>query len=147
MIFGIGSDICDIRRIEQALAKHGERFEARVFSAGERAKARRRSGGGNRNGMASTYAKRFAAKEAFGKALGTGVGSGGGIYWRDIEVVNLPSGKPTLRLHGGAAAALTSITPLGHEAIVHLSLVDEYPVAQAFVVIEWRSKPASHVTR
>lgn len=136
MIIGIGSDICDITRIEKSLARFGEVFENRVFTKGEQTKARRRIGGGKRNGMASTYAKRFAAKEALGKALGTGVGAGGGIYWRDIEVVNLPTGKPTLKLHGGALAALKYITPKKHEAIIHLSLVDEYPMAQAFVVIE-----------
>lgn len=136
MIIGIGSDICDIQRIEQALARFGARFERRLFTAGEQAKARRRAGGGKRNGTAGTYAKRFAAKEALGKALGTGVGAGGGIFWRDIEVVNLPSGKPTLALHGGALAALGRITPAGHTAQVHVSLVDEYPMAQAFVVIE-----------
>ena len=136
MILGIGSDICDITRIERSLARFGKTFEQRVFTKGEQAKAQRRAGGGKRNGVASTYAKRFAAKEAFGKALGTGVGSGGGIFWRDIEVVNLPSGKPTLALHGGAAAALKQLTPVGHEAVIHISLVDEYPHAQAFVVIE-----------
>lgn len=142
MILGIGNDMCDITRIEKSIARFGEAFEKRVFTSGEQAKARRRAGGGNRNGMASTYAKRFAAKEAFGKALGTGVGSGGGIYWRDIEVVNLPSGKPTLRLAGGALAALEYLTPEGYEAIIHLSLVDEYPMAQAFVIIEVLSKKA-----
>lgn len=137
MIYGIGSDICDITRIEKSLARFGETFENRVFSEGERAKARRRSGGAKRNNTASTYAKRFAAKEAFGKALGTGVGSGGGIYWRDIEVVNLPSGKPTIKLHGGAKEALEYITPKGQQAVIHVSLVDEYPMAQAFVIIEF----------
>ncbi|MFZ4541450.1 MAG: holo-ACP synthase [Rickettsiales bacterium] len=136
MILGIGSDICDITRIEKSLARFGEAFENRVFTLGERAKARRRAGGGNRNGSASTYAKRFAAKEALGKALGTGVGAGGGIYWRNIEVVNLPSGKPTLKLTGGALAALNHLTPAGHKAIIHVSLVDEYPTAQAFVILE-----------
>ena len=136
MILGIGSDICDITRIERSLARFGAAFEQRVFTEGEQAKARRRSGGGKRNGTASTYAKRFAAKEALGKALGTGVGAGGGIFWRDIEVVNLPGGKPTLRLHGGAAAALAYLTPANHHAVIHVSLVDEYPTAQAFVVIE-----------
>ena len=136
MILGIGSDICDITRIERSLARFGEAFENRVFTAGEQAKARRRAGGGKRNGTASTYAKRFAAKEAFGKALGTGVGAGGGIFWRDIEVVNQPSGKPTIELHGGAKAALAYLTPEGYRAVIHLSLVDEYPQAQAFVVIE-----------
>lgn len=136
MILGIGSDICDITRIERSLARFGEAFEQRVFTEGERAKARRRTGGGKRNNTASTYAKRFAAKEALGKALGTGVGAGGGIYWRDIEVVNLPSGKPTIELKGGAKAALDYLTPSGHQAIIHVSLVDEYPHAQAFVIIE-----------
>lgn len=145
MILGIGSDICDITRIEKSLARFGETFENRVFTAGERAKARRRAGGGKRNGTASTYAKRFAAKEALGKALGTGVGSGGGIYWRDIEVVNLPSGKPTLKLHGGAAAALAYLTPASHMAVIHVSLVDEYPTAQAFVVIEAIPAPTARV--
>jgi holo-[acyl-carrier protein] synthase len=143
MILGIGSDICDITRIERSLARFGAAFENRVFTAGEQAKAQRRAGGGKRNNTASTYAKRFAAKEAFGKALGTGVGAGGGIYWRDIEVVNLPSGKPTLALHGGALRALQYATPSGHDAIVHLSLVDEYPHAQAFVVIEAIPLPAA----
>lgn len=136
MILGIGSDICDITRIEKALARFGAAFENRVFTEGERCKARRRAGGGKRNGMASTYAKRFAAKEALGKALGTGVGSGGGIYWRDIEVVNLPGGKPTLLLSRGALAALNRLTPPQHKAAIYLSLVDEYPTAHAFVVIE-----------
>jgi len=136
MILGIGNDICDITRIERSLARFGAAFENRVFTPGEQAKARRRAGGGKRNGTASTYAKRFAAKEALGKALGTGVGAGGGIFWRDIEVVNLPSGKPTLELHGGARAALDYLTPPGQRAVIHLSLVDEYPHAQAFVVIE-----------
>lgn len=136
MILGIGSDICDIARIERSLARFGAAFERRVFTAGEQAKARRRAGGGKRNGLASTYAKRFAAKEAFGKAIGTGVGAGGGIYWRDIEVVSLPSGKPTIALHGGAKRALDYLTPPGHRAVIHLSLVDEYPHAQAFVVVE-----------
>ena len=136
MILGIGSDICDITRIEKSLARFGEAFENRIFTEGERAKARRRAGGGKRNGTASTYAKRFAAKEALGKALGTGVGAGGGIFWRDIEVVNLPSGKPTLKLSGNALKVLQAITPTSHIAVIHVSLVDEYPMAQAFVVIE-----------
>lgn len=136
MILGIGSDICDITRIEASLARFGESFENRVFTEGERAKARRRSSGGKRNSTASTYAKRFAAKEALGKALGTGVGAGGGIFWRDIEVVNLPTGKPTIRLHGGAKTALMYLTPAGHRAVIHLSLVDEYPMAQAYVILE-----------
>jgi holo-[acyl-carrier protein] synthase len=136
MILGIGNDICDITRIERSLARFGPAFEQRIFTAGEQAKARRRAGGGKRNGLASTYAKRFAAKEALGKALGTGVGAGGGVFWRDIEVVNLPGGKPTLKLTGGAQAALEYLTPPGHRTVIHVSLVDEYPWAQAFVVIE-----------
>ncbi len=135
MILGIGTDICDIARIERALARFGEKFERRIFSEGERAKARRRKGG-ERNGTASTYAKRFAAKEALGKALGTGVGAGGHMYWRDIEVVNLPGGQPTIALHGGAAAALEHLAPKGHVAHIHLTLADDYPQATAFVIIE-----------
>lgn len=136
MIIGIGSDLCDIRRVEQSLARFGQAFERRVFTSGEQAKAQRRAGGGTRNGMASTYAKRFAAKEACGKALGTGVGAGGGVFWRDIEVVNTPGGTPGLQLHGGAAAALACRIPSGMRAVIHLTLSDEYPLAQAFVVIE-----------
>ena len=137
MILGIGSDLCDIRRIERSLERFGETFEQRIFTDGERAKANRRKGGA-RNSKASTYAKRFAAKEAMGKALGTGVGAGGGIYWRDIEVVNLPSGKPTIQLHGQAKQLLDYLCPAGHQVTIHLSLVDEYPIAQAFVVLEAR---------
>lgn len=136
MILGIGSDLCDIRRIEASLEKFGAKFEQRVFTTGEQAKAASRKGDSKRNGRASTYAKRFAAKEAMGKAMGTGVGAGGGIFWRDIEVVNLPSGKPTLKLSGGAKEALDWLTPKGHAAHIHVTLVDEYPIAQAFVVIE-----------
>lgn len=135
MILGIGSDICDIRRIEKALERHGARFEQRVFTQGEIAKARSRKGQG-RNSTASTYAKRFAAKEACGKALGTGVGAGGGIFWRDIEVINLPSGKPTIALAGNAKKALATLTPEGMKAEILVTLVDEYPMAQAFVVIQ-----------
>lgn len=136
MIIGMGSDLCDIARIEKTLATHGERFENRVFTAGEQKKARSRKADSKRNGMASTYAKRFAAKEACGKALGTGVGAGGGIFWRDIEVVNMPSGKPTLLLKGNAKKMLDHLTPNDHEAVIHVTLTDEYPLAQAFVVIE-----------
>ena len=136
MIIGMGSDICDISRIEQTLVRFGVAFEKRVFTPGEQAKARRRAQGGKRNGLASTYAKRFAAKEALGKALGTGVGAGGGIYWRDIEVVNLPSGKPTIQLHNGALAALKTMTPENHRAVIHVTLTDEYPQAHAYVIIE-----------
>lgn len=136
MIIGMGSDLCDISRIEKTLARYGAKFEARVFTDAEQAKARSRKGDSKRNGLASTYAKRFAAKEACGKALGTGVGNGGGIFWRDIEVVNMPSGKPTLALKGNAKKMLDYLTPDGHRAIIHVTLTDEYPLAQAFVIIE-----------
>lgn len=136
MIVGLGSDLCDIARIERTLARHGTRFEERVFTEAERAKARSRKGDTKRNGLASTYAKRFAAKEACGKALGTGVGAGGGIFWRDIEVVNLPGGKPTLKLSGDAGKALERLLPAGHRPVIHVTLTDEYPLAQAFVIIE-----------
>jgi holo-[acyl-carrier protein] synthase len=130
MIIGIGSDLCDIRRIERSLARFGERFTERIFTAGERARSDRRAA------RAPSYARRFAAKEACAKALGTGMR--GGVFWRDIEVVNLPGGRPTMRLTGGALAQLTAMTPEGHEAVVHVSLTDDPPFAQAFVVIEAR---------
>lgn len=135
MILGIGSDICDIRRIEKTLERHGRRFEERIFTNAEQAKARSRKGTKN-NSAAAIYAKRFAAKEAFSKALGTGVGAGGGIYWRDIEVVNLPSGKPTIALSGNAKRSLDDLTPKGMRAEILITLTDEYPIAQAFVVIQ-----------
>ena len=124
MIIGIGSDLTDIRRIEKSL----ERFAARCFTEVERAKAERRAD------RAGTYAKRFAAKEACAKALGTGLRAG--VFWRDMGVVNRPSGQPTMRLTGGALRRLHQIVPPGHEAVIHLSLTDEHPYAQAFVVIE-----------
>ena len=127
MILGIGSDLVDVRRIEEVIARHGERFIARVFTATERARAERRAR------RAETYAKRFAAKEACAKALGTGMRAG--VFWRDMEVVNLPSGRPTLKLTGGALARLQAITPAGCEARIDLSITDEGPLAQAFVVI------------
>jgi holo-[acyl-carrier protein] synthase len=127
VILGIGSDICDIRRIEETLARFGERFTARIFTDRERARAERRPG------AASTYAKRFAAKEACAKALGTGLRRG--VFWRDMEVVNLPSGQPTLRLTGGAALRLAAITPAGEGSAISLTMTDEYPYAQAMVVI------------
>lgn len=130
MILGIGSDLCDIRRIENSLARFGERFTQRIFTTGEQAKSDRRAT------RAESYARRFAAKEACSKALGTGIRSG--VFWRDMEVVNLPSGRPTMRLTGGAAARLAEMVPPGHEAIVHVSLTDDPPLAQAFVVIEAR---------
>src|SRR6266704_3918025 len=127
MIIGIGSDLCDARRIEQVLARHGERFLGRIFTDTERATAERRA---NR---VETYAKRFAAKEACAKALGTGLRAG--VFWRDMGVVNLPSGRPTMKLTGGALARLKAITPSGCEARIDVAITDEGPIAQAFVVI------------
>jgi holo-[acyl-carrier protein] synthase len=129
VIIGIGSDMVDIRRIERTIERHGERFLDRIFTPIERAKADRRS----ERIRAATYAKRFAAKEAAAKALGTGFR--GGVFWRDLCVVNLPSGQPTLRLTGGAAARLAAITPAGHRAEIALTMTDEFPYAQAMVVI------------
>ena len=131
MIIGLGSDLCNIERIQNSLDRFGERFENRVFTDVERAKAARRP-----FTRAGTYAKRFAAKEAFSKAVGTGFKRG--VFMKDIGVVNAPSGAPTLALAGGAAARLAEITPAGHEAVVHLTMTDDHPWAQAFVVIEGR---------
>ena len=128
MILGIGSDLCDIRRIARSLERFGERFTGRIFTLGERAKSDARSS------RAESYARRFAAKEACSKALGTGLRAG--VFWRDMEVVNLPGGRPTMRLTGGALARLTRMTPEGCDAVVHVSLTDDPPLAQAFVVIE-----------
>jgi holo-[acyl-carrier protein] synthase len=130
MIIGIGSDVCDIRRIAQSLERYGERFTHRLFTDTERAKA------DGRATRAETYARRFAAKEACAKALGTGISRG--VFWRDMEVVNRPGGQPTMKLTGGAAERLKRIMPEGHEAIIHLSMSDDPPIAQAFVVIEAR---------
>lgn len=127
----MGSDLCNIERIARSLERFGERFEARVFTDAERARAARRP-----FTRAGTYAKRFAAKEAFSKAVGTGFSRG--VFMRDIGVVNAPSGAPTLALAGGAAARLAALTPPGHDAVVHLTLTDDHPWAQAFVVIEAR---------
>ena len=131
MIIGLGSDLCNIERIQASLDRFGERFENRVFTDIERAKGNRRP-----FTKAGTLAKRFAAKEAFSKAVGTGFKRG--VYMKDIGVVNAPSGAPTLALTGGAAARLAEMTPEDHEAIVHLTLTDDHPWAQAFVVIEAR---------
>jgi holo-[acyl-carrier protein] synthase len=131
MIIAIGSDLCNIERIQASLDRFGERFESRVFTAIERAKAARRP-----FTRAGTFAKRFAAKEAFSKAVGTGFKRG--VFMKDIGVVNAPSGAPTLALTGGAAARLAALTPAGHEAVIHLTLTDDHPWAQAFVVIEAR---------
>ena len=127
MIIGLGSDLCDVRRIEQVLERHGERFLRRIFTDAERTKAERRA---NR---ADTLAKRFAAKEACAKALGTGLRRG--VFWRDMGVVNLPGGRPTMKLTGGALARLQAITPAGHQAQIDVSLTDEGPTAQAIVII------------
>jgi holo-[acyl-carrier protein] synthase len=130
VIIGIGSDLTDIRRINNSLERFGERFTLRIFTEIERAKAERRAD------RAGTYAKRFAAKEACAKALGTGMRRG--VFWKDMGVVNARSGQPTLALTGGAAARLAELTPAGHTAVIHLTLTDEHPYAQAFVVIEAR---------
>jgi len=129
VIIGLGSDLCNIERIAGSLARFGERFENRVFTEVERAKAKRRP-----LLVAGTYAKRFAAKEAFSKAVGTGFKRG--VFMKDIGVVNAPSGAPTLALTGGARARLDAITPDGYEARIHLTLTDDHPWAQAFVIIE-----------
>ena len=129
MIIGLGSDLCSIERIANSLARFGERFETRVFTEVERAKADRRP-----FTKAGTLAKRFAAKEAFSKAVGTGFKRG--VFMRDIGVVNLASGAPTLALTGGAKARLDAITPEGHVARVHLTMTDDHPWAQAFVIVE-----------
>ncbi|MFD1610531.1 holo-ACP synthase [Sphingomonas tabacisoli] len=129
MIVGLGSDLCNIERIQNSLDRFGERFEKRVFTDTERAKAARRP-----FTRAGTYAKRFAAKEAFSKAVGTGFRRG--VFMKDIGVVNAPSGAPTLKLEGGAKAALDALVPPGHKAHIHLTLTDDHPWAQAFVIIE-----------
>jgi holo-[acyl-carrier protein] synthase len=131
MIIGLGSDLCNIERIQNSLDRFGERFENRVFTETERAKARRRP-----YTIAGTYAKRFAAKEAFSKAVGTGFRRG--VFMKDIGVVNAPSGAPTLDLRGGAKARLDEMIPDGYEAAIHLTLTDDHPWAQAFVIIEAR---------
>jgi holo-[acyl-carrier protein] synthase len=127
MIIGLGSDIVDVRRIESVLKRHGDRFLNRIFTAAERAKAERRA---NR---VETYAKRFAAKEACSKALGTGFRRG--VFWRDMGVINLPSGRPTMQLTGGALKRLQAITPQGWQAQIDVTLTDEGPTAQAVVII------------
>lgn len=141
MILGIGNDLTDIRRVEQTLEKFGERFLGRCFTEVERAKSERRVGkGGKYDARAGSYAKRFAAKEACAKALGTGFRNG--VFWRDMGVVNLPSGQPTMKLTGGALARLEAITPPGMRARIHVTLTDEYPLAEAFVIIS--AEPDTH---
>lgn len=129
MIIGMGSDLCNIDRIAQSLARFGTRFEQRVFTDAERARGDRRP-----FTKAGTLAKRFAAKEAFAKAVGTGFRAG--VFMKDIGVVNAPSGAPTLALSGGAADRLTALVPAGHRPVIHLTLTDDHPWAQAFVIIE-----------
>ena len=129
MIIGLGSDLCNIERIQHSLDRYGERFERRVFTEVERAKAERRP-----FTKAGTLAKRFAAKEAFSKAVGTGFSHG--VFMKDIGVVNRPGGAPTLELTGGALARLQTIVPAGHDPLIHLTLTDDHPWAQAFVIIE-----------
>jgi holo-[acyl-carrier protein] synthase len=128
MIIGIGSDLIDIRRVEDTLKRFGERFTQRCFTEVERKKSDRRAA------RAASYAKRFAAKEACAKALGTGIRQG--VVWRDMGVVNLPGGQPTMALTGGAALRLQKITPAGCHAVIHVTITDDFPLAQAFVVIE-----------
>jgi holo-[acyl-carrier protein] synthase len=128
MIIGIGSDLCDINRVAETLERFGDRFVQRCFTEVEQKKSDKRAD------RAGSYAKRFAAKEACAKALGTGLR--GGVFWRDMGVVNLPSGQPTLRLTGGAAEQLAKMLPKGHTARIHLTITDEAPLAQAFVIIE-----------
>ena len=128
MIIGIGADMSDIRRIEASLERFGDRFKNRVFTEIERTRSDRKPD------PAWSYAKRFAAKEACAKALGTGMRAG--VFWRDMGVVNMRSGQPTMALTGGAAERLAKMTPPGHRAVIHLSLTDDHPYAQAFVIIE-----------
>lgn len=133
MIIGLGSDLCNIERIQNSLDRWGERFKQRSFTDIENAKAARRP-----HTQAGTYAKRFAAKEAFSKAVGTGFKRG--VYMKDIGVVNAPTGAPTLALTGGAAARLEELTPEGHDIFIHVTLTDDHPWAQAFVILEARPK-------
>lgn len=128
MILGLGSDLIDIRRVEHSLTRFGERFTHRCFTDIERAKS------DGRKNRAASYAKRFAAKEACSKALGTGLANG--VFWKDMGVVNLPGGKPTMALANGAAERLAAMLPAGHRANIHLTITDDYPYAQAFVIIE-----------
>jgi len=139
MILGIGTDLANIDRIARALERHGDRFRNRVFTATEQAKAARRLD------QAGTYAKRWAAKEACSKALGTGLRMG--IAWKDMAVSNLPTGQPVMEVTGWAARRLAEMTPPGHTAIIHVTLTDDHPWAQAFVVIEARPADATQGKR
>lgn len=131
MILGIGSDTIDIRRVQEVIERHGARFIDRIFTEAEQAKAERRAKAPR--AWVATYAKRFAAKEACAKALGTGIRQG--VWWRDMGVVNLPGGRPTMQLTGGALVRLESLLPPGHEARIDLTITDDWPTAQAFVII------------
>jgi len=128
VIIGLGSDLIDIRRVERTIERYGDRFTNRIFTDIERRKSDRR------RERAASYAKRFAAKEACSKALGTGLRQG--VFWRDMGVVNLPSGKPTMKLTNGAGRRLAAIMPDGFESAIHLTITDDWPLAQAFVIIE-----------
>src|SRR5258708_27303944 len=131
MILGIGCDLIDITRVARVIARHGDRFLDRIFTDAERARAERRAK--SRQNYVATYAKRFAAKEACSKALGTGIRQG--VWWRDMGVVNLPGGRPSMKLTGGALARLDQLTPPGHVAQIDLSITDDWPLSQAFVII------------
>ena len=128
MIIGLGSDLIDIRRIEKSLERYGDRFTKRLFTDIEQRKS------DARHERAASYAKRFAAKEACSKALGTGISHG--VFWKDMGVVNMPGGKPTMKLTGGALERLKQMLPEGHEARIHITITDDFPLAQAFVIIE-----------
>jgi len=133
MIIGLGSDLIDIRRVEKSIARYGDRFLLRIFTEVERSKSDKRAQ------RAASYAKRFAAKEACSKALGTGLRRG--VFWRDMGVVNLPGGKPTMKLSGGALKRLQEITPAGHQAVIDLTITDDFPLAQAIVIISAVAAP------
>ncbi len=135
MILGVGTDLCNIERIERTLERFGDRFRNRVFTPEEQGRAERR------RDVAGTYAKRWAAKEACSKALGTGLAMG--ISWKDMAVSNLPSGQPVMQVTGWAADRLAAMTPPGHHAVIHVTLTDDHPWAQAFVVIEARAVAAA----
>jgi holo-[acyl-carrier protein] synthase len=139
MIIGIGSDLIDITRVAKVIERHGDRFLDRIFTEAERARAQRRAK--SERMVVATYAKRFAAKEAMSKALGTGIRQG--VWWRDMGVVNLPGGKPSMKLTGGALTRLQALIPPGHDAQIDLSITDDWPLAQAFVIISAVPSPKS----
>ena len=139
MIIGIGSDLIDITRVAKVIERHGDRFLDRIFTEAERARAQRRAK--SERMVVATYAKRFAAKEACSKALGTGIRQG--VWWRDMGVVNLPGGKPSMKLTGGALVRLQALIPPCHDAQIDLSITDDWPLAQAFVIISAVPSPKS----